>query len=142
MYAIRSYYGDLKVRERELVGAREKAEAASVAKGLFLANVSHEVRTPLSGVLGMLKLLGDTPLTPEQKEYVSLATSSGRGLLTVINDILDLSRIEAGRMPFEAEDFNLESFLRDNTAIFARLTAERGLVFESSIDPCLRNNFV
>ncbi len=87
--------------EAELKLAKEKAEAASKAKSEFLANMSHEMRTPLNGVIGFTDLLRDTPLTPVQQQYVDNANVSGHTLLNVINQILDLSKIEAGMMELE-----------------------------------------
>jgi len=115
----------LQQRTHELAVATREAEAASEAKSLFLANMSHEIRTPINGILGMTELALSTDLTDEQKEYLELARFSGGNLLTLVNDLLDFSRIEAGRMELEPRRTDLrevvartvESLTRGNTAV-------------------------
>ncbi|RZL36068.1 MAG: sensor histidine kinase, partial [Rubrivivax sp.] len=105
--------------ETELVRARVAAEAASQAKSDFLANMSHEIRTPMSGALGMLNLLLRTQLTPRQHDYASKARLAAQALLAVINDVLDFSKVEAGKMELDPHRFLLSDFLRELAAILS-----------------------
>lgn len=113
--------------ENELRKAREAAEQASVAKSSFLANMSHEIRTPLNAVIGMASLVADTRLTDEQRDFVETIETSGEALLTLINDILDISKIEAGKLQLEDAPFNLLRCVENALDIVAPKASEKGL---------------
>jgi len=106
--------------EEALLEAKNLAEDASRMKNEFLANMSHEVRTPLNGMLGMLQIMRDTPLDSEQLELLEAAQQSGQGLSTLLNDLLDFSMIESGRLPLRTTDFNLHTILSNITMVFRR----------------------
>jgi two-component system, sensor histidine kinase and response regulator len=122
------------LRTRELADARAAAEAANVAKSAFLANMSHEIRTPMNGVLGMANLLRRKGVAPEQFEYLDKIETSGRYLLGLIDDILDLSKIEAGKLQLDAHDFALDELARDVAAVVADRAADKGLAFRIDIE--------
>ncbi|PJZ42554.1 hybrid sensor histidine kinase/response regulator [Leptospira kmetyi] len=128
-----------KVYEDSLKRAKEIAEAASKAKTDFLAMMSHEIRTPLNGVIGTVSLLEGTSLNVEQKEYLDIIKSSGQNLLILLNDILDLSRIESGQLKLEMQPVSPEKLTKDVVNLFRSMAEEKGLVIESRISSQVPN---
>lgn len=129
-------------RTAQLAEARQKAEAASGAKSAFLANMSHEIRTPMNGVLGMAGLLRGTTLTPEQESYTDAIQDSGRALVSLIDDILDLSKIEAGKMDLSIKPFDLVEILESTCELLAPRAHEKGLDIACYVDPHLAGKVV
>jgi PAS domain S-box-containing protein len=123
-----------KAVEMELLAAREKAEAANRAKNDFLANVSHEIRTPFTGILGVLELLARTPLADKQKHYLGMAQESTRQLLAIVNDLLDISRIEAGKLSINPIDFEARQLFDEIAQIHEAAAVRKGLSFAYRFD--------
>jgi signal transduction histidine kinase/CheY-like chemotaxis protein len=149
LFAVFAFYGYVldhgltaKRTERRLAAAlataevREaEADAANTAKSTFLATMSHEIRTPLNGVLGMTQAMAIGPLSDVQRERLAVIRSSGEALLAILNDVLDLSKIEAGKMELEAIAFDLEPTLQGVEAAFAPLAEAKGVAYRTSLAP-------
>ncbi len=126
---------DLKRDAQALAEARDAAQAANAAKSLFLANMSHEIRTPLNGVIGLAQALGQTELKPDQREMLELMQGSSRMLLTLLGDILDLARIESGRLSLEDEPFDLAAAVNEAADLYRASAAARGLALVVDVCP-------
>ena len=124
---------DQKQHERDLEKARDDAEAANRAKSAFLANMSHEIRTPMNGVFGMADLLAQSPLTTDQQRYLNTIRRSGEALLGVINDVLDVSRVEAGEFQLDVHTFNLHDLIAEAVELYTETASAKGVFIAHNI---------
>jgi two-component system, sensor histidine kinase and response regulator len=133
---------DRKRMETELIAAREAAEAASRAKSEFLSSMSHEIRTPMNAVLGMAELLAETELSEDQQHYLNLMVLNGNSLLDLINSILDLAKIESGRMQLEQSEFDLIELVNKTIATLGVRAHSKGLELVARIAPAVPERLV
>ena len=117
----------------ELEEKKKAAERANSAKSAFLATMSHEIRTPMNGVLGLASILAGTELSPEQKEMLDVMISSGKSLMDILNDVLDLSKIEAGQIEIENTTYNLPDLAQAARVLFSPLASTKGLTLEMNV---------
>lgn len=123
--------------QKQLIESKEKAENSEKVKSDFLANMSHEIRTPMNGILGMISLLSGTKLNEEQQDMLKTIQSSGDILMTLLNDILDLSKIDAGKFELEIVNFNIKECIDNTLFLFSSICSEKGINLLSNIDPSM-----
>ncbi|THD63311.1 ATP-binding protein [Phenylobacterium sp.] len=133
---------DRKAAELALVQAKEEAESATRAKSAFLATMSHEIRTPLNGVLGMAQAMAMGTLEDEQHQRLDVIRQSGESLLAILNDVLDLSKIEAGKLELERAEFDLEETVQGALSAFAATAQAKGLTLTLNIQPAARGVYI
>lgn len=139
--AVRERTHELEIEKAKVLREKARAEQASEIKSQFVANMSHEVRTPMNGILGMTELLLRTPLTPEQREYLETIRSSGESLLTLLNNVLDLSKIEAGRLELDPVSFSPRDCVQEAVRTLEARAREKDLTISSWIAPEIEETY-
>ncbi|WP_431216082.1 histidine kinase dimerization/phospho-acceptor domain-containing protein [Puia sp. P3] len=125
------------MQEQQLIAARDEAQTARGMQELFLANMSHEIRTPMNGIQGMTDLLLETPLSSQQREFAGVIKRSVNNLLVIVNDVLDFSKIKAGKLAIEKIEFRLRDVLDNIYAMFGHRMKQHGLVWQVETDPAI-----
>lgn len=126
----------------KLIEAVEDAKKSDEVKGQFLATMSHEIRTPIHGVLGLAEVLKQSPLNPEQDKYIGMILRSVQGLLGVVNDVLDYSKLQSGKLRIERKEFSIQELVEDTIELFSSAFRDRSIFFSSTIDPTLPKSIV
>lgn len=139
---LKNAHTDLMINQKRLLEAKGKAEEASVAKSEFLASMSHEIRTPMNVILGMTEVLSEADLSPEHEKSLSILTRAGNALMHLIDDILDLSRIESGHLEMDETEFELENILAETVSVLSVVAQKKGLKLSYNIEPDVPKNII